>query len=59
MVVSQMFSPAKVIFAGIGVLLQVSIPLDLFVGDIVTPGSVRQPRMSTQDKMCSLISSHG
>lgn len=59
MVVSQMFSPAKVIYAGIGVLFQVSIPLDLFVGDIVTPGSVRRPRMSTRDMMCSLISSHG
>ncbi len=54
----QVFSPAKVIFAGIGVLLSVSIRLDSSVRDTVMYELVRRLRMLTRVKMCLLISSH-
>ena len=54
----QVFSPAKVIFAGIGVLLLVSIPLDFSAQVLMATQSVRRPRMSIRVKMCLLISSH-
>jgi len=54
----QVFSPAKVIFAGIGVLLLVSIPLDSSLRTIVMTWSVRRLRMSMQVKILSLTYSH-
>jgi hypothetical protein len=58
-VVFQVISPAKVIFAGIGVLLQASIYLDLTMRMVMTQESVRRPRTSMRAKTCSLIYSHG
>ena len=46
----QAFSPATVIFSGIGVLLSVRILLNSFVLAILTPTSPRQPRMLEQAK---------
>ncbi len=53
----QVFSPAKAIFAGIGVLLLVCILLDTFVRSIVIRTTLRQPRMLVRDKMLFLRSS--
>jgi len=44
-VVSQVFSPAKTIFAGIGVLLSVCILLNTFVQSIVIRTALRLSRM--------------
>ena len=44
-VIPQAFSPASVIFSGIGVLLLVSIILDLSVWTIMTLAFVRRPKM--------------
>jgi hypothetical protein len=47
----QVFSPAKVIFAGVGVLLSVcTILLNNFVRVVVMPTSLRQQRMFGQAK---------
>ena len=43
--IPQVFSPANIVFSGIGVLLLVSIILDLLVRAITTLAFVRQPRM--------------
>jgi hypothetical protein len=50
----QVFSPAKTIFAGIGVLLSVCIILNTIVRTIVIPMALRQPRMFAQAKMLFL-----
>src|SRR6266849_2242687 len=52
----QVFSPAKAIFAGIGVLLLVCILIDTFVWSIVICTTLRQPRMLVRDKMLFLRS---
>jgi len=52
------FSPANVIFAGIGVLLLVSILLNFLLLFVVTPNA-RRPRMWMRAKMCSSTSSGG
>ncbi|KAI0300202.1 hypothetical protein BC826DRAFT_665273 [Russula brevipes] len=57
--IGLVFSPANVIFAGIGVLLLVSIGFDLLVDAIVTTVSLRRQRMSKRAKMCSLTCSNG
>jgi hypothetical protein len=44
-VVLQVFSPAKAIFAGIGVLLSVCILFNTFVRSMVIRTALRQPRM--------------
>ena len=54
----QVFSPAKVIFAGVGVLLSVCSFLNNFVRAIVTPASLRQLRMLERVKTLSSISSN-
>jgi hypothetical protein len=46
----QVFSPANVIFAGIGVLLSVCIYLDGFAWTIVMPRSLRQLRALARAK---------
>jgi hypothetical protein len=46
----QVFSPAKAIFAGIGVLLSVCILLNTFVLSIVIRTALRQPRMFARAK---------
>ena len=56
--ISQVFSPAKVVFAGIGVLLLVSIRLNSLAQVIVITSAVRRLRTPTRAMMCSLISSH-
>ena len=43
--ICKVFSPANIVFAGIGILLSVCILLLAFVGAIVTLKSLRQPRM--------------
>jgi hypothetical protein len=48
--ICQVFSPAKVIFAGVGVLLSVCSLLNNFVRATVTPASLRQLRMLEQVK---------
>jgi hypothetical protein len=53
-VVLQVFSPAKAIFTGIGVLLLVCILLDIFVRSMVIRTSLRQPRMFARAKMLFL-----
>ena len=53
----QIFSPAQVISAGVGVLFLVKIILVTFVQGFLTVMYVRQPRMSRQVKKHSLISS--
>ncbi|KAI9439441.1 hypothetical protein BJY52DRAFT_1322201 [Lactarius psammicola] len=55
--VGLIFSPAKVISAGVGVLLLVSIVLDPFTEGFSTAMSVRPPRMSTRVKKPLPISS--
>jgi hypothetical protein len=55
--IRQVFSPAKVIFAGVGVLLSVRSLLNSFVRAIVTPTSLRQLRMLKQAKTLSSTSS--
>ena len=44
---SQLFSPASVIFAGVGVLLSVCI-LNNLAWAVVTHGSIRQPKHINQ-----------
>ena len=46
----QVFSPAKVIFAGVGVLLLVRHSPHTSAQAVVTPMSVRRPRMFAQAK---------
>ena len=55
--VSQVFSPAKIIFAGVGVLLSVRSLPDIFCAANVTPIPLRQLRMFGQAKIHSLTSS--
>jgi hypothetical protein len=55
-VVLQVFSPAKAIFAGIGVLLSVCILLNTFVRSIVIRTILRQPRMLVRAKTLFLRS---
>ena len=55
----QLFSPAKVIFVGVGVLLSVSILLNTFAQASSIPGLFRQLRMFGQAKRLSLTSSNG
>ena len=55
--ISQVFSPASVIFSGIGVLLSVSIVFDLCVEVILTMKSIRRPKMLNPARMRSSISS--
>jgi hypothetical protein len=55
-VVLQVFSPAKAIFAGIGVLLSVCILLNIFVRSIVIRTAPRQPRMFVRAKTLFLRS---
>jgi hypothetical protein len=43
--IRQVFSPANVVFAGVGVLLSVCILLNKILWAIVTPPSLRQLRM--------------
>jgi hypothetical protein len=50
----QVFSPAKAIFAGIGVLLSVCILLNTFIRFIVIRTALRQPRMFARAKTLSL-----
>jgi hypothetical protein len=50
----QVFSPAKVIFAGIGVLLSVCILLNTFYQSIVIRMALRQPRMFARTETLSL-----
>jgi hypothetical protein len=50
----QVFSPAKVIFAGIGVLLSVCILLNTFLRSIVIRSALRQPKMFVRAKMLFL-----
>ena len=52
----QVFSPAKVIFAGAGVLLSVSDLVCLLVRVLVTPRVRRQPKTSKQAKISLSIS---
>jgi hypothetical protein len=47
----QVFSPAKVVFAGVGVLLSVCILLDKILWAIVTPPFLRQLRIPEQAKI--------
>ena len=54
----QVFSPAKVIFAGVGVLLSVSILLNTFAQFDLISGISRQLRMFGQAKRLSLTSSN-
>ena len=54
MLIFQVFSPAKVIFAGVGVLLSVCILHFHFVRAIVTPASLRLLGMFVQAKKLSL-----
>jgi hypothetical protein len=56
--VFQVFSPSKVIFAGIGVLLLVNIPLGFSAQVLMTTWSVRRLRMSRRATMCLLASLH-
>ena len=58
MSILQVFSPAKVIFAGVGVLLLVRFLLRAFVRAIVTPAFLRQQRMFAQAKIRSSTSSN-
>jgi hypothetical protein len=55
----QIFSPGKVIFAGVGVLLLVRIYLNIIALAIVTPISLRQPRVFRKAKILSLTSFNG
>ena len=55
--IPQVFSPANVIFSGIGVLLMVNIIFDLSLLVIITVAFLRRLKMSTRAKMCSLTSS--
>ena len=48
--ISQVFSPAKTIFTGIGVLLSVCIFLNTLVRSIIIRTAPRQPRMFARDK---------
>ena len=57
MLILQVFSPAKAIFAGIGVLLSVCTLLNTFFRSIVIRTALRQPRMLAQAKRLSLRSS--
>ena len=50
----QVFSPAKAIFAGIGVLLSVCILLNTLVRIIVIRAVLRQPRTFARAKTLSL-----
>ena len=52
----QAFSPANIIFAGFGILFSVCILLGSFMGDIVTPVSLRQLRILEQAKILSSTS---
>ena len=54
----QVFSPAKVIFAGVGVLLSVRIFLNTFAQADLISGISRQLRMFGQAKRLSLTSSN-
>ena len=47
----QVFSPAKVVFVGLGVLLSVCILLNKILWAIVTAPSLRQLRMFEQAKI--------
>jgi hypothetical protein len=49
--IRQVFSPAKVVFAGVGVLLSVRILLNEILWAIVTRPSLRQSRMLEQAKI--------
>jgi NAD/NADP transhydrogenase alpha subunit len=49
--IRQVFSPAKVVCAGVGVLLSVCILLNKILWAIVTAPSVRQLRMLEQAKI--------
>ena len=49
--IRQVFSPAKVVFAGVGVLLQVCILLNKILWAIVTAPSLRQLRILEQVKI--------
>jgi len=48
--IRQIFSPAEVVFAGVGVLLSVCIHLNKILWAIVRPTSLRQLRMLEQAK---------
>ena len=50
-IILQVLSPAKVVFAGVGVLLSVCILLNKILWAIVTSLSVRQLRMLEQAKI--------
>ena len=50
LIILQVFSPAKAIFAGIGVLLSVCILLNTFVPSIVIRTTLRQLRMFARAK---------
>ena len=54
----QVFSPAKVIFVGVGVLLSVSSLLNTFAQVKLTSGIFRQLRKFGQAKIPSLTSSN-
>ena len=54
--ISQISQPASVVFSGIGVLLLVSIILDLSVSAIVTLAFLRLLKTQKRAKMCSSIS---
>ena len=54
----QVFSPAKTIFAGIGVLLSVCILLNTFVSSIVIRTALRQPGMFARAKTLFLSCSN-
>jgi len=55
----QIFSPGKVIFAGVGVLLLVRIYLNTFASAIVTPIFLRQLRAFRKAKVPSLTFLNG
>jgi hypothetical protein len=54
-VIYQVLSPTKTIFAGIGVLLLVRIFIDLSIHTMMTPAPLRPRRMWMRVKTCSLI----
>ena len=53
--ISQISQPANVVFSGIGVLLLVSIILDLSISAIMTLAFLRRLKMQKRVKMYSLI----
>ena len=53
--ISQAFSPAKVIFAGVGVLLSVRIPRWTFVGAFVIPSQAAMEVRASQDTLIDIF----